>query len=141
MSSTIYIVTYESTTDNSTTTYIFKSLKEAKEKCDEKKDYRNFDVFVNKYKFGEELKIDQDKAIYETHFPAYFYKIRVGNLPENIDKKQLNELFCRYGGIRSIKLKNSFAFIKFEDRRDAQDAIDNMNDSYFKEKRIIVTKA
>ncbi|KAM4694345.1 serine/arginine-rich splicing factor 9-like [Discoglossus pictus] len=61
-------------------------------------------------------------------------RIYVGNLPANVREKELEELFHRYGRIRSVELKNRgrcssspFAFIKFQDPRDAEDAVFGRN--------------
>ncbi|XP_061638138.1 serine/arginine-rich splicing factor 1A isoform X2 [Phyllopteryx taeniolatus] len=55
-------------------------------------------------------------------------RIYVGNLPPDIRTKDVEEVFYKYGTIRDIDLKNRrggppFAFIEFEDPRDAGDAV------------------
>jgi len=54
-------------------------------------------------------------------------RIYVGNLPPDIRTKDLEDLFYKFGKIVFIDLKNSkgppFAFIEFEDSRDADDAV------------------
>ncbi|KAM4706668.1 serine/arginine-rich splicing factor 9-like [Discoglossus pictus] len=61
-------------------------------------------------------------------------RIYVGNLPADVREKELEELFHRYGRIRSVELKNRgrcssspFAFIKFQDPRNAEDAVFGRN--------------
>ncbi|KAM4702007.1 serine/arginine-rich splicing factor 9-like [Discoglossus pictus] len=61
-------------------------------------------------------------------------RIYVGNLPADVREKELEKLFHRYGRIRSVELKNRgrcssspFAFIKFQDPRDAEDAVFGRN--------------
>lgn len=54
--------------------------------------------------------------------------IYVGNLPLDIKEWELEDLFCKYGKIVNIDLKlpprpPGFAFIEFEDPRDAMDAV------------------
>jgi RNA recognition motif-containing protein len=39
------------------------------------------------------------------------------------------DLFAKYGRIRSVALKQGFAFIDFEDPRDADDAVRELNRS------------
>ncbi|KAM4694225.1 serine/arginine-rich splicing factor 9-like [Discoglossus pictus] len=61
-------------------------------------------------------------------------RIYAGNLPADVREKELEELFHRYGRIRSVELKNCggsssspFAFISFQDPRDAEDAVFGRN--------------
>jgi len=55
-------------------------------------------------------------------------RIYVGNLPPDIRDRDLEDLFHKFGRINYIDLKNRrgppFAFIEFEDPRDAEDAVD-----------------
>lgn len=54
-------------------------------------------------------------------------RVYVGNLPPDIRTRDIEDLFYKYGTIKFIDLKNRrgppFAFIEFEDPRDADDAI------------------
>nr|6HPJ_B Chain B, Immunoglobulin G-binding protein G,Serine/arginine-rich splicing factor 1 [synthetic construct] len=55
-------------------------------------------------------------------------RIYVGNLPPDIRTKDIEDVFSKYGAIRDIDLKNRrggppFAFVEFEDPRDAEDAV------------------
>jgi len=54
-------------------------------------------------------------------------RIYVGNLPPDIRTKDVEDLFYKYGKIVFIDLKNRrgppFAFVEFEDSRDAEDAV------------------
>uniref|UniRef100_A0A8D0HK47 Serine/arginine-rich splicing factor 9 n=1 Tax=Sphenodon punctatus TaxID=8508 RepID=A0A8D0HK47_SPHPU len=59
-------------------------------------------------------------------------RIYVGNLPSDVREKDLEELFYKYGRIREIELKSKrglvpFAFVRFEDPRDAEDAVYGRN--------------
>jgi RNA recognition motif-containing protein len=54
--------------------------------------------------------------------------IYVGNLPEDIREREIEDLFYKYGPIVDIDLKVPprppvYAFVEFEDPRDADDAI------------------
>lgn len=54
--------------------------------------------------------------------------IFVGNLPDDVREYELDDLLRRYGRIRDIDLKGRngapiFAFVEFEDFRDADDAV------------------
>jgi len=54
-------------------------------------------------------------------------RIYVGNLPPDIRTKDIEDLFYKFGKITFIDLKNQrgppFAFVEFEDPRDADDAV------------------
>lgn len=70
----------------------------------------------------------------------------VKNLPHDTTSKELFDLFSAFGNINSIKLKQKennqclgYGYVDFEKVEDAQNSIENLNDSLFKDKRIIVT--
>lgn len=56
-------------------------------------------------------------------------RVYVGNLPMDIRTREVEDLFYKYGRIKDIDVKfpsrpPAFAFVDFEDSRDADDAID-----------------
>ncbi|XP_070495669.1 serine/arginine-rich splicing factor 1B [Chironomus tepperi] len=58
-------------------------------------------------------------------------RIYVGNLPPDIRTKDVEDLFFRFGKVSFVDLKNRrgppFAFVEFEDHRDASDAVKARN--------------
>ncbi|GMS89345.1 hypothetical protein PENTCL1PPCAC_11520, partial [Pristionchus entomophagus] len=54
-------------------------------------------------------------------------KLYVGNLPPDTREKDVDDLFAKYGKISFIDLKNRrgppFAFVEYDDPRDAEDAV------------------
>ncbi|OQR95992.1 pre-mRNA-splicing factor SF2, partial [Achlya hypogyna] len=55
-------------------------------------------------------------------------RIYVGNLPMDVRTREIDDLFYKYGRIVDIDVKfpsrpPAFAFVEFEDERDAEDAI------------------
>ena len=61
------------------------------------------------------------------NMPSNETRIYVGNLPPDIRTKDIEDLFYKYGKIVFIDLKNRrgppFAFVEFDDPRDADDAV------------------
>lgn len=55
--------------------------------------------------------------------------VMVMNLPPSIRVRDLEEAFGRYGRLEQVKLKSKkhYAFVRYEDERDAADAVDGMN--------------
>eukprot|EP01017_Pseudomicrothorax_dubius_P019832 TRINITY_DN2187_c0_g1_i7.p1 TRINITY_DN2187_c0_g1~~TRINITY_DN2187_c0_g1_i7.p1 ORF type:complete len:150 (-),score=30.68 TRINITY_DN2187_c0_g1_i7:214-663(-) len=54
-------------------------------------------------------------------------KIFVGKLAKNVEEKDLKKAFEKFGEVKSIEMKHSFAFIEFEGGNAAEDAIKEMN--------------
>jgi len=59
-------------------------------------------------------------------------KIYVGDLPRNADEREVEDAFRKFGGVRSVWVARNppgFAFIEYEDPRDADDAVRRMDGS------------
>ncbi len=50
----------------------------------------------------------------------------------------MDDLFYKYGRIRSIEIKQGFAFVQFDDERDAKDAVRALDGIHFMGDRIQV---
>lgn len=62
-------------------------------------------------------------------------RIYVGNLPPDVRTKDIEDLFYKFGKISHVELKNSrgppFAFVEFEDARDAEEAVESRQNYNF----------
>eukprot|EP00744_Colponema_vietnamica_P002016 GILI01003242.1.p2 GENE.GILI01003242.1~~GILI01003242.1.p2 ORF type:complete len:224 (+),score=33.38 GILI01003242.1:78-749(+) len=65
-------------------------------------------------------------------------RVYVGRISSRTRASDLERAFDRYGRIRDITLKKDFAFIEFEDYRDADDAVHEMNNRTLDGARLIV---
>lgn len=53
-------------------------------------------------------------------------KVYVGNLSSSASKHEIENAFCKYGPLRNVWVARDppgFAFVEFEDSRDAEDAV------------------
>eukprot|EP00658_Telonema_sp_P-2_P043933 TRINITY_DN317_c0_g1_i2.p2 TRINITY_DN317_c0_g1~~TRINITY_DN317_c0_g1_i2.p2 ORF type:complete len:155 (-),score=26.86 TRINITY_DN317_c0_g1_i2:53-517(-) len=73
-------------------------------------------------------------------------RLYVGNLPGDVREREIDDLFYKYGRIRDISIKGgsqgpAFAFVEFDDSRDAEDAIRGRDGYDFDRNRIRVEMA
>ncbi|KRZ28911.1 26S protease regulatory subunit 4 [Trichinella pseudospiralis] len=54
-------------------------------------------------------------------------RVYVGQLTSDIRENDLENFFKGYGRIREITLKNGYGFVEFDERRDADDAVHDLN--------------
>lgn len=54
-------------------------------------------------------------------------RVYVGGLPYGCRERDLERFFKGYGRTRDILLKNGYGFVEFEDYRDADDAVYELN--------------
>lgn len=65
--------------------------------------------------------------------------VYVGGLSDRTRERDLEDLFKKYGRIEKVILKNrGYGFVEFEDSRDAEDAVKEMNGTNLDGSRIIV---
>eukprot|EP00922_Rhytidocystis_sp_ex-Travisia-forbesii_P049116 GHVS01073149.1.p1 GENE.GHVS01073149.1~~GHVS01073149.1.p1 ORF type:complete len:306 (-),score=42.87 GHVS01073149.1:282-1199(-) len=62
--------------------------------------------------------------------PPSSSRIYIGNLPDDVNQRQLDDIFEKYGRVRDIDIKygrttnnTAYAFVEFADSRDAEDAV------------------
>lgn len=65
-------------------------------------------------------------------------KVFVGGLPEGTGRDQLKDLFGSFGELDDINVVRNYAFINFKNERDASKAVEELDNSLYKGKRINV---
>jgi len=65
-------------------------------------------------------------------------RVYVGRLPYRAKERDLEDFFYKYGRLRDVIIKNGFAFVEFEDPRDAEEAAHYMNGKELCGERVIV---
>ncbi|XP_026817831.1 RNA-binding protein 1-like isoform X1 [Rhopalosiphum maidis] len=68
-------------------------------------------------------------------------KVYIGNLKSNANKYEIEDVFTKYGPLKNIWIARNppgFAFIEYEDPRDAEDAVRGLDGTRCCGSRIIV---
>ncbi|XP_078660587.1 serine/arginine-rich splicing factor 6-like [Branchiostoma floridae x Branchiostoma belcheri] len=68
-------------------------------------------------------------------------RVYVGRLPYSAREKDVERFFRGYGRIREINLKNGFGFVEFDDYRDADDAVYELNGKEVLGERVVIEHA
>ncbi|XP_028394188.1 serine-arginine protein 55-like isoform X2 [Dendronephthya gigantea] len=68
-------------------------------------------------------------------------RVFLGRLPYRIRESDIERFFKGYGRIRDINVKTGFAFVAFEDYRDADDAVHDLNNKDLLGERVTVEHA
>ncbi|MFA6260759.1 MAG: RNA-binding protein [Bacteroidia bacterium] len=76
-------------------------------------------------------------------------KLYVGNLSYQATEQELMDLFSGYGNVQSVNIikdkftgrAKGFGFVEMEDNSSAQQAIQALHESDFKQRKIIVNEA
>uniref|UniRef100_A0A1B6EYE6 RRM domain-containing protein n=1 Tax=Cuerna arida TaxID=1464854 RepID=A0A1B6EYE6_9HEMI len=68
-------------------------------------------------------------------------RVYVGGLPYGVRERDLERFFKGYGRTRDILLKNGYGFVEFDDHRDADDAVYELNGKELLGERVIVELA
>lgn len=68
-------------------------------------------------------------------------RVFVGGLTYKVRERDLEKFFKKYGRIREISMKNGYAFVEFDDHRDAEDAVYELNGRDLLGERITVERA
>ena len=54
-------------------------------------------------------------------------RVHLGNLSDDARERDVERFFKGYGRIREISLKNGYGFVEFDDYRDADDAVHDLD--------------
>lgn len=54
-------------------------------------------------------------------------RVFVGGLTYRVRERDIEKFFRKYGRIKEVAMKNGFAFVEFDDYRDADDAVYELN--------------
>ncbi|BFZ07421.1 hypothetical protein BsWGS_10460 [Bradybaena similaris] len=68
-------------------------------------------------------------------------RVYVGRLSYHAREKDIERFFRGYGRIRDIMLKNGYGFVEFEDYRDADDAVYELNGKELCGERVVIEHA
>lgn len=68
-------------------------------------------------------------------------QIFVAKLASGVREKDIDYEFRRFGTIKNVQLKRGYAFIEYDDYKDAEEAIKEMDGRKFEGQRIVVQQA
>nr|BAE87665.1 unnamed protein product [Macaca fascicularis] len=68
-------------------------------------------------------------------------RVYIGRLSYNVREKDIQRFFSGYGRLLEVDLKNGYGFVEFEDSRDADDAVYELNGKELCGERVIVEHA
>jgi len=68
-------------------------------------------------------------------------RVFVGGLTYKVRERDVEKFFRKYGRIKEVSMKNGYAFVEFDDYRDAEDAVYEMNGKDLMGDRVTVERA
>lgn len=68
-------------------------------------------------------------------------RVFIGHLSPRARERDVEKFFKGYGHIREINLKNGFGFVEFDDHRDADDAVYELNGKELCSERVTIEHA
>ncbi|KAK5644870.1 hypothetical protein RI129_006170 [Pyrocoelia pectoralis] len=68
-------------------------------------------------------------------------RVFVGGLTYRVRERDIEKFFRKYGRIKEVAMKNGFAFVEFDDYRDADDAVYELNGKELLGERVSVERA
>lgn len=68
-------------------------------------------------------------------------QIFIAKLNPRVRERDLEKSFGKYGSIRNVLIKSGYAFIEYDNYRDAEDAVKHMDGKTLEGQRIVVEHA
>uniref|UniRef100_A0A3Q0SWN1 Serine and arginine rich splicing factor 6 n=1 Tax=Amphilophus citrinellus TaxID=61819 RepID=A0A3Q0SWN1_AMPCI len=68
-------------------------------------------------------------------------RVYIGKLSYHVREKDIQRFFSGYGKLLEIDLKNGYGFVEFEDMRDADDAVYELNGKELCGERVVIEHA
>ena len=68
-------------------------------------------------------------------------QIFIAKLNPRVRERDLEKQFSKYGNIRNILMKSGYAFIEYDNYKDAEDAVKHMDGKTIENQRIVVEHA
>ncbi|KAK2162938.1 hypothetical protein LSH36_89g04027 [Paralvinella palmiformis] len=68
-------------------------------------------------------------------------RVYIGRLSSHVRERDVERFFKGYGRIRELMLKNGYGFVEFDDYRDADDAVYELNGKELCGERVLIEHA
>jgi len=65
-------------------------------------------------------------------------RVYLGRIPLDIKEREIEKFFKNYGTVKNVNIKTGFAFLEFDDKRDAEDAAYDLDGKEFLGGRVAV---
>lgn len=65
-------------------------------------------------------------------------RVYLGRIPLDIKEREVEKFFKNYGTVKNVNIKTGFAFLEFDDKRDAEDAVYDLDGKEFLGGRVAV---